>query len=158
MWLNLVIMGNLEKIVKFGKNCEIWWKWEIWKKNVKFGKNCDFWDQNVKFGRKCEIWTKVWNLNKKVKFWGKCEIWTINVKFGQNSEGCNIGEFLQMNKNRRLYHLRAVQNLEVICSCWRLYRAVGRGNVLTRVGKELPGQLKMIKMIKIPSEMEVAPQ
>ena len=65
--------------MKFGENCEIWWK--LWNlvEIVKFSWNCEIWwklwnlVEIVKFGRNCEIWSKLWNL---VDFWLK--LWNSN--------------------------------------------------------------------------------
>ena len=68
-------------IVKFGGNCEIWWKFWNLVEIVKCGGNCEIWWKTwnlveiVKFGWNCEIWWKLWNSVEIVKFGGNCEIW-----------------------------------------------------------------------------------
>ena len=91
-WLKL---RNLDEIETFGQYCEIWLKlwylsnWWIW---MKFWSKLWYLAEFVKFGWYCEIWLKFWNMVQILKFGWNFEIWSkfwnlVKIlKFGQNSE------------------------------------------------------------------------
>ena len=96
-------MWNLVKIVKFGKNGEIWSNYKILSKSWNFCKNSKIWSKLwtfvkiLKIGQNSENWPKFWKLAKIQKFYRNSEIdqnseiWPNFFlakiqKFGQSSE------------------------------------------------------------------------